>query len=117
MKIIEARQEHSGWIIQTTIMSIIGVAPGPGDIQERNQHWLTSDDVLDLEATVTRSGVWSPDMRVRSNVLDDSTIILEAIQPGTHRVHNVAAHALEGRPLRDLVELLRAMAGIDDLEK
>lgn len=56
-------------------------------------------------------------MRVRSNVPDDSTMILEAIQPGTHRVHIAASTALQGQPLNDLVELLRAMAGIDDLEK
>ena len=52
-----------------------------------------------------------------SNVIDDSGIILEAVPPGTHRVHMAWATALEGQPLRDLVELLRAMAGIDDLEK
>ena len=87
-KIVEVRQERSGWMIQTTILS--GVGGGrPGRIRERRQRWLTADDLLDLEA----------------------------IQPGTHRVHMAGATALEGQPLRDLVELLRAMAGIDDLEK
>ena len=39
-----------------------------------------------------------------SNVIDDSGIILEALPPGTHRVHMAGATALEGQPLRDLVE-------------
>lgn len=115
-KIVEVRQERSGWMIQTTILS--GVGGGrPGRIRERRQRWLTADDLLDLEAAVDRSGVWRPSAHVKSKVLDDSAVFLEAIQPGTHRVHMAGATALEGQPLRDLVELLRAMAGIDDLEK
>jgi hypothetical protein len=114
--IIEVRQERSGWMLQTTILSGIGGGP-PGDIRERRQRWLTPDDVLDLEATVKRSGVWRPDTRVRSAVVDGSTLVLEAVQPGTHRVHLVAGTARVGLPLNDLCELLRAMADIDDLEK
>ena len=115
-KIVEVRQERSGWMIQTTILSGMGGGP-PGDIRERRQRWLTADDVLDLEAAVNRSGVWRPDTRVHSNVLDDSTLVLEAVQPATHRVHMVAASAKDDLPLKDLCERLRAMAGIDDLEK
>lgn len=105
-------------MVQTTIMSGIGWYPPPGEIHERRQRWLTPDDVLDLDATVKRSGVWRPDIRrVNYNVIDDSGIILEAVQPGTHRVHIAGATDLEDLPLRDLVELLRTLAGIDDLEK
>jgi hypothetical protein len=114
-KIVEVRQERSGWLIQTTILSGIGGWP-PGDIRERRQRWLTADDVLDLHATVKRSGVWRADMRVNSNVVDDSRVVLEAVQPGAHRVHIVGASAMDGLPVHSLVELLRTMAGID-LEK
>jgi hypothetical protein len=114
-KIVEVRQERAGWLIQTTILSGIGGAPG--GIQERRQRWLTADDVLDLAATVDRSGVRRPDTRVRSNAVDDSLVLVEAVQPGQHRVHLVFARALGEESFRDLVELLRAMAGIDDLEK
>jgi hypothetical protein len=115
-KVVEVRPERSGWMIQTTLLSGIGGGP-PGGIRERRQRWLTADDMLDLAATVERSGVWRPDTRVHSNVLDDSTLVLEAVQPGTHRVHVLAASAKDGQPLFDLVRLLQAMAGIDDLEK
>jgi hypothetical protein len=115
-KIVEVRQERSGWLIQTTILSGIGGGP-PGGIRERRQRWLTPDDVLDLTATVNRSGVWRPDTPVRSNVVDDSFVLVEAVQPAQHRVHIVAASAMGEESFRDLVELLRAMAGIDDLEK
>jgi hypothetical protein len=115
-KIVEVRQERSGWLIQTTILSGIGGGP-PGAIRERRQRWLTADDVMNLEATVNRSGVWRPDVRVDSKVVDDSTLVVEAVRPGTHRVHVIAATARDQLPLNDFCELLRAMAGIDDLEK
>jgi hypothetical protein len=114
--IVEVRQERSGWLIQTTILSGAGGGP-PGGVRERRQRWLTADDVLDLAATVNRSGVWHADVRVASNVIDDSTVLVEAVQPGMHRVHILGAAAMAGQPLRDLVELFRVMAGIDDLEK
>ena len=115
-KIVELRHERSSWLVETTIMSGIGGWP-PGGIRERRQRWLTADEVLDLAATVNRSGVLSDDTRVHSTVVDDSRIVLEAVRPGAHRVHIVGATALEGQRLRDLVELLRAMAGIENLEK
>ena len=114
-KIVEVRQERSGWLIQATALGGIGGAPG--GFRERRQRWLTADDVLDLTATVNRSGVWRPDTRVRSNVLDDSLVLVEAVHPGQHRVHIVAARAMGEESFREVVELLRTMAGIDDLEK
>jgi hypothetical protein len=115
-KIIEVRQERSGWMIQTTILSGLGGWP-PGEIRERRQRWLTPDEERDLAGAVTRSEVWRPDMRVHSNVLDGSISVFEAVQPGTRRVHVVAASAGKDQPLYELGDLLRAMAGIDDLEK
>lgn len=114
-KIVEVREERSGWLIQTTILGGIGGAPD--GVRERRQRWLTADEVLDVTATVTRLGVWRPDTLVRSNVLDDSLILLEAVRPGQHRVHLVAARAMGEESFREVVELLRTMAGIDDLEK
>jgi hypothetical protein len=52
-----------------------------------------------------------------SNVVDDSSVLVEAVQPGQHRVDVVSARAMGDESFRDLVELFRTMAGIDDLEK
>ena len=89
----------------------------PSSIAEHRQRWLTTDDVLDLEATVKRSGVWRADRRVNSLVVDDATVVLEAVQPGTHRVHIIGASAMDREPVHALGDLLRTMSGIDDLEK
>jgi hypothetical protein len=115
-KIIEIRQERGGWLIQTTVLGGLGGGP-PGEIRERRQRWLTADEELDLAATLKRSNVWQPDVRVPSNEVDGSTLLFEAVQPGTHRVHVVAASARKDQSLYELGELLRAMAGIDDLER
>ncbi len=114
-KIIEIRQERSGWMLQTTILSGIGGGP-PGDIRERRQRWLTPDEVIDLEGTVKRSKVWLQDVRVQPNVVDGSTLLVEAVQPGSYRLHVLSGLTGRAHPLAELGQRLLAMGGIDDPE-
>ncbi len=116
-KVVEVRQETSGWLIQTTVLSGAG-GFAPGVIREHQQRWLTPDEVVDLEETVKRSKVWLPDVRVRPKAVDGSTLVVEAVQPGSYRLHvlfglpNDDAH-----PLVELGRLFLAMGGIDEPER
>jgi hypothetical protein len=116
-KIVEVRREASGWLIQTTVLGGAG-GFAPGVIRERRQRWLTPDEAIDLELTVKRSNVWQQDVRVQPNVLDGSTLVFEAVQPGSYRLHVLFGLPGAGpHPLVELGQLLFAMGGIDEPEK
>ena len=116
-KIVEIRREASGWLIQTTVLSGPG-GSAPGDIRERRQRWLTPDEAIDFERTVKRSNVWQQDVQVQPNVRRNSTLVFEAVQPGSYRLHVLfGLPSGDPHPLVELGQLLFAMGGIDEPEK
>lgn len=115
-KIVEVRQETSGWLIQTTVLGGAG-GFAPGVIRERRQRWLTPDEIIDLEWTVKRSKVWLLDVRVQPNVVDGLTLVVEAVQQGSYRLHVLSGLPGGAHPLAELGKRLLAMGGIDDPER
>jgi len=115
-KVVEVRREASGWLMQRTVLSGAG-GYAPGVIREHRQRWLTPNEVIDIESTVARSNVWRENVRVQPNTVDGSTVVLEAAQPGSYRLHVLFGLPGDDHPLLELGRLLLSMGGVDEPER